>query len=127
MPDYKDETRFSWAKALDEGHDTYAVKFTKWQEHHPTVGRDRVVRMSKPSPSDFFVTPQFCRSGMVWWHVHRRLNPNDQQKEWRWCGRFPFAEEASGYIEDTVAGRERVYFNGIRFDKHPLPPPKLVT
>lgn len=124
MADYTDPLRFSAQEALRGGYEGYGAKYAVWAERHPQVDRHgRMVYRPKPDAktrSEFLVVPQPTRGGVTWWNVHRRLADNERDKTWRWVARFPYAEEASAYIEDMLAGRERVYFQGIRFDKKAL-------
>lgn len=113
------DQRQDFASTLARGYRHGAIRFTRWRDDHPRVGErvNEVYRVERHQQEarQFVVARETLPSGGAWWHVYRRLNPNDRGHEWRWVSQHPNELEAAEFIDDLLVGRTRVAFGGVRF------------
>lgn len=117
------DSRFDGTAARLRGYDHHAIRFTRWRDDHPRVGKRinaaHAVERDGVKLRQFMVARETVhnRAGSVshLWHLYRRLAPNEAGKEWRHLAEFPFPEEVAGFIEDVMVGRRHISFKGIGF------------
>jgi len=112
---------FNFQDTHRESSDHHAIRFMGWRAGLKPVGvraeHYYKVQVDGQETGDFIVTT-VQRGGIAWWYVYRKNNAG----AYKWAGRFPNSGEAAGFINDLVAGRERVFFSDNVFVKKPIKP-----